>query len=194
MKKIITYIDGFNFYYRAIKNTKYKWIDFESLIRNFTEEEYEILKIRYFTAKVKTRAKRNRQDTYLKAIQTNPKIKIHEGFFVTREGKYTEKCSDVNLATYMIRDACKESYDCVLLISNDVDFKTPIKTVKNEFSKDVIVLNPDKGNAASEYRKLEKETKIKLRDIRVSTLEKSQLPDPIILPDGKIIKKPYTYN
>ena len=190
MKKLIAYIDGFNLYHRAVKGTPYKWLDFESLIRKLIPEEYKILKIRYFTAMVKDRKGRNKQHTYLRATQTNPKIEIHKGLFLLRNKSFTEKCSDVSLGTYMIRDACKEDYDCSLLVSNDLDFRDPLNLLKEEFNKDIIILNPDKGNAIAEYRNLAKINKIKLRDIRGATLKNSQLPDPVILSNGKEIRKP----
>ena len=44
MKKVIAYIDGFNLYYRALKDTKYKWLDPEALVKNLMPN-HEILKI-----------------------------------------------------------------------------------------------------------------------------------------------------
>ncbi|MGO9018936.1 MAG: hypothetical protein ACLQVJ_11355 [Syntrophobacteraceae bacterium] len=29
--KTLVYIDGFNFYYNAVKNTAYKWLDFKAI-------------------------------------------------------------------------------------------------------------------------------------------------------------------
>jgi hypothetical protein len=31
------YIDGFNFYYGQVKGTAYKWLNFESLVRNYLD-------------------------------------------------------------------------------------------------------------------------------------------------------------
>jgi hypothetical protein len=59
------YIDGFNFYYGAVKGTPWKWLDFEaicgSLVRGLSVDQ-----IHYFTARVKDRpddpAQSQRQD------------------------------------------------------------------------------------------------------------------------------------
>ena len=192
MKKLIAYIDGFNFYYRAVKDSPHKWLDFESLIKKLASKEYEILKIRYFTAMIKGDARGyNNQKFYLEALNANPKTVIHKGIFLRRNNSFKEKCSDVSLGTYMIRDACKEDYDCSLLVSNDLDFRDPLNLLKEEFNKDVIILNPDKGKAITEYRNLVKNGKVKLlRDIRGATLKTSQLPNPVVLPNGKKIRKP----
>ena len=195
MKKLIAYIDGFNFYYGACKKTKLKWVDFESLIKKITPQ-YKILKIRYFTALVQKPSNRIRQEFYLKAIATNDKTSIYKGFFQQDHTRHKpiEKCSDVTLPTYMIRDACKENYDCALLISNDSDFKEPVKLVKTEFNKEVIVLNPrSKGGINIELFKLKKEYNIKLRSLRGNTLKSSQLPNSVILSNGKEIKKSDTW-
>ncbi len=106
MKKIIAYIDGFNLYYRALKDTKCKWLDLEALVNNLMAN-HEILKIRYFTAIVKGNEKAyHRQDAYLKALKTNSKIEIHKGLFKfnKKRKKYIEKRSDVSLGAYMIYD------------------------------------------------------------------------------------------
>ena len=129
MKKVIAYIDGFNLYYRALKNTKYKWLDLEALVKKLMPN-HEILKIRYFTAIVKGNEQAyHRQDTYLKALNINPKIEIHQSLFKfdKQRKKYIEKRSDVSLGSYMVYDACKLNHDCALLISNDSDFYEPIK-------------------------------------------------------------------
>ena len=60
MKKVIAYIDGFNLYYRALRQTKWKWLDLEVLVKSLILN-HEILKIRYFTAIVKNMESELRQ-------------------------------------------------------------------------------------------------------------------------------------
>jgi hypothetical protein len=48
------YVDGFNLYYGAVKDTPYKWLN----VRRMCElllPEYSIEKIKYFTARVSAR-------------------------------------------------------------------------------------------------------------------------------------------
>ena len=91
----------------------------------------------------------------------------------------------------MMYDACKVNYDCALLLSNDLDFKEPIKVIKNKFNKEVIIVNPDREKSIvfGNDKELLKEG-YQLRKIREETLKKSQLPNPVILSDGKEIRKP----
>jgi hypothetical protein len=80
----IAYIDGFNFYYGAVKGTGYKWIDFRSLLRKTLPEECSVHAIKYFTAMVKPLEWNStapaRQKIYLKALRAFiPEIEIKLG-------------------------------------------------------------------------------------------------------------------
>jgi len=85
--RTIVYIDGFNFYYGAVKGTPHKWLDFEALCRRLLRRDH-IIKIRYFTARVAAQAddlqRPARQATYLRALATLSLVEIHFGHFVTR--------------------------------------------------------------------------------------------------------------
>ena len=62
------YVDGFNLYYRALKNTRFKWLNLERLVKDLLDPENEISCIRYFTAPVSGKldpAQPIRQQTYL---------------------------------------------------------------------------------------------------------------------------------
>ena len=67
------YVDGFNLYYRALKGTAFKWLDLAGLFRTVLQPHHQILKIKYFTARVSARrndpSQPQRQDVYLRAIQ-----------------------------------------------------------------------------------------------------------------------------
>ncbi|MCY4446577.1 MAG: NYN domain-containing protein [Rhodobacteraceae bacterium] len=69
------YVDGFNLYYGAVKGTQYKWLDLTSLFRSILNSNHQILKIKYFTARVDERPKDTkkpeRQNVYLRALQTH---------------------------------------------------------------------------------------------------------------------------
>ena len=116
----IVYVDGFNFYYGAVKRTPYKWLNLEAMCQRLLPRD-QIVKIRYFTARVNDRPDdpqlASRQDTYLRALATLPLVEIHYGHLLTRAARLPrvnhrpgqsrtvkvlrteEKGSDVNLAT-----------------------------------------------------------------------------------------------
>jgi hypothetical protein len=88
--KVNVYIDGFNLYYGALKNTPYKWLDISKLCSSLLHN-HDIQKIKYFTAPMKTRPgdkdpdKVVRQQIYLRALKTLPNVEIIEGFFLSHE-------------------------------------------------------------------------------------------------------------
>lgn len=160
------YVDGFNLYYRALKNTPYKWLDLLALSKQMVGPRNEITLIRYFTARVKPNASKPdqhvHQDAYLRAIQAHiPCLTIHEGQFyrstvrmplanwrpdaggprTVEVIKTEEKGSDVNLAVHLVNDACESVFDVALVISNDSDLAEAIRVVRSK-GLPVGVVNP----------------------------------------------------
>ena len=82
------YIDGFNFYYAAFRRggfVDYKWLDLVRFCeRTLPRNDIEL--VRFFTARLDpTRGRagqRSRQDAYLEALTTLPRLTIHFGEFV----------------------------------------------------------------------------------------------------------------
>lgn len=175
------YVDGFNLYYGAVKGTRYKWLDIVKLCRTIFPRN-NIQRVLYFTARTRPRVDdpdiRNRQDTYLRALSTCPELTIHYGSF--REDKRRmrlaepdangdwyatvikteEKGSDVNLASWLLRDCFRGEFETAIVVSNDTDLITPIKMVRDEFGCAVGLVNPHKkpakglADAATFYRSL----------------------------------------
>jgi len=201
----IVYIDGFNFYYGAVKDTQYKWIDFEALCQRLLPKD-QITKIRYFTARVSSRPddpqQANRQDTFLRALAVSPLVEIHEGHFVTRRTrmaladppergpqtvevwKTEEKGSDVNIATYLLLDAFRHSCDTAVVISNDSDLAEPIRIARFEAGIKVGVINPHLPQFRS--RRLQGTF---FKQLRHNVLAHVQLPPTIRTAQG-VIQKP----
>ena len=134
-------------------------------MESFNFEDCKISKIRYFTAKVipsdSNPGVRQRQDVYLRALQTIPEIEIHFGSFKRRtikgqllaEGnllhqqivkisKFEEKISDVNIATFMLIDCFQSECDVPILLSNDSDFTEPLKYIKTILKLPVGLITP----------------------------------------------------
>jgi uncharacterized LabA/DUF88 family protein len=85
------YVDGFNLYYRSLKNTPYKWLDLKKLFVYLLKPSHQIDKIKYFTTKVSGKLDSNkpiRQKTYIRAIEKYiPEIEIYYGHFLSNEIK-----------------------------------------------------------------------------------------------------------
>lgn len=90
MSKTFVYVDGFNLYHRALKKTRFKWLDLEALMRVLLPQQ-EVLKIKYYTARVtgfpwKPGSSQD-QFIYWKALDTLPKVERVLGQFRMRETK-----------------------------------------------------------------------------------------------------------
>jgi NYN domain len=205
--KTNVYVDGFNLYYGAVKDTPYKWLDLHKLCTLIFPKN-QIHRIRYFTALVKNTSadptKSQRQQTFIRALETLPGLTVHYGSFLASKvrmplvrplpGRRTahvvkmeEKGSDVNLASLLLADAFREDFEVAIVLSNDSDLYLPIKIVKTELGLPVGILNPHSRFAFE----LAKVATFKRR-IRTGVLAASQLPDT--LKDAKgTITKPATW-
>jgi hypothetical protein len=76
MRLANVYIDGFNFYYRAVKNTPWKWLDFSKLCNYYLPKGCQLQEIKYFTANVSALphdpGAPTRQQIFLRALRTIP--------------------------------------------------------------------------------------------------------------------------
>ena len=170
-KRSVIYIDGFNFYYGVLKNSPYKWLNLQTYFERLIQDDY-VQKIWYFTARV-SGASASRQNSYLDALLTLPKIEIKYGLFKDKtqkcrvigcslpasQKKYKvpeEKGTDVNIALQMIDDAYQGLCDRIILVSGDSDLVPAIKLVKKRHPRiQVSVYIPStnqKRGAACELR------------------------------------------
>ena len=199
------YVDGFNFYYGALKNTPCKWLDLLAFFANTLQPHHEILKVKYFTARVSDTPNNpfnsQRQDAYLRALQKHrTEIEVHLGHFISqiknvklvepianqriaRAYRTEEKGSDVNLAVHLLNDCWRNEYECAVVVSNDSDLTEALKIVKHQCGKMIGLVTPGKGRTS---KQLKEHTDFALHT-KLSVLKRSQLPDPI---PGTNINKP----
>ncbi|MFA5891855.1 MAG: NYN domain-containing protein [Actinomycetota bacterium] len=164
------YIDGFNLYYGSLRGSKYKWLDIDAVARRLFPKE-EVHRIRYFTARVIPSAadpqQNARQETYLRALRTLPKVSIHFGFFQRNNVwmtltnppqtgpssvqvvKTEEKGSDVNIASYLLMDAWQKDMEAGAIITNDSDLLTPVRIAEHVLNCPVTIVNPHPASRKS---------------------------------------------
>jgi hypothetical protein len=86
--RTIVYVDGFNLYYRLLKaRPHYKWVNVFELVKAALNPANQIIKVRYFTARVSGRLDPDaphRQQVYLDALSSIPQIAIHFGSFLEK--------------------------------------------------------------------------------------------------------------
>jgi len=194
------YVDGFNLYYGAVKDTPFKWLNLRRMCELLLPE-YSIGKVKYFTARVSARAddpnKPTRQQIYLRALRTLPDLEIVYGTFLSHEVslplamavpggpkfarviRTEEKGSDVNIAAHLINDGYKRAYDVAVLVTNDSDLLEPIRMMRTELHLPVGILNPHEHTPS---RVLLKHASF-IRQIRKGVLAASQFPS--VLSDAK---------
>ena len=200
------YIDGFNLYYGSLKHRwpQYKWLDLQSFCESLPPG-LQVKRVRYFTARVQNSPRdphvADRQQAYLRALATLPKVTIHEGLFTVRNVylplsnnpssivqviKTEEKRTDVNLATALLLDCCYNDCDEVVVISNDSDLVTPLQAVRQEFGKQVGIISPQPPKQRS--RALAQAASWSYRTINRSHFANNQLPAQLTDANGTFTK------
>lgn len=213
--KTYAYIDGFNLYFRALEAApSLKWLDVRKMLEIEFKDDAPIDFIWYFTAPIGGRKwqdpdKPLRQKAYFKALRTIDRLDMQFGKYQTYEEwmdlvappatgpsrvqvwNTTEKGSDVNLATQLLLDAADGLFEKAIIVSDDSDLLTPIRTVIKRFGKPVDVLTPDRTKPNLELKGVASTFK----EIRPTVLALSQFPDEINDTNGRlIIRRPAAWS
>jgi uncharacterized LabA/DUF88 family protein len=203
MNKVIVYIDGSNLYYGLVDRgwRRYLWLDVQKMAESLMDYDKILKCTKYFTARiiVGDQAKKQRQATYIDALNTLQGLEVIEGKYHDEPYKCydcgfmhhipSEKMTDVNIAIEMITDAFKDNFDTALLISADADLVPAIKTIRKEFAlKRIIAALPPKR-----YSKDLVDSVNSSFGIGRSHFKQNQLPEQVIRTDGFILERPRTW-
>ena len=206
--KTNVYVDGFNLYYRALRDTPFRWLDLRKLAEVLFPQD-TINQVCYFTALLSARpndpGQPRRQLVYLRALATLPNLEVYYGTFrsrtklrplanpvagmpgVVQVRDSEEKGSDVNLVTRLLVDGFNGRYEQAVVVSNDSDFASALHYVRESLQLRVTVVNPDRNNkthkdlrAAATY----------VKRLWKSHLRQSQFPHELADAHGRIRKPP----
>ncbi len=198
------YIDGFNLYYGAVKDTRFKWLNLQKYFEMVRSDD-DIQIIHYFTALIDGPHLAN-QEAFLAALATSSKINIVLGRYMRKpmkcrvsacshSGSRTfarpeEKQTDVNIGLQMLDDAYQGVAERFVLVSGDSDLVPAINIVKTRFPQIEIVVyvpnnNPDRG-AAVELRAAAD----KHRNLPLQPLARAQFPEEVRGVGTTVIRKP----
>ena len=202
------YVDGFNLYHRALRGTSFKWLDLSRLAANLLPDD-EISTVRFFTARINARpddpGQPQRQQAYLRALETLPNVTIHLGKYKERVirrplaepirglPRYVrvlnseEKGTDVNLATSLLVEGFQGSFQKAAVVTNDSDFVDPISFVREGLGLDVTLINPATDKKSHLTREL-KNAATRVMWLRRSHLRRSQFPATLTDQYGTITK------
>jgi uncharacterized LabA/DUF88 family protein len=199
------YIDGFNFYYGAIRGSPHKWLNLQRYFELLRPDD-DLQLVKYFTALTSGRSKA-RQEAYLRALGTLPKLEAIFGKFKVKQiqcrhltcahpgdrifASQEEKRTDVNIAIHLVNDAYKNVCDTFVIVSGDSDLVPAINMLKTLFpAKKVVVYVPARNatrGAAVELRSAADTDRL----LPLNILPLAQFPATI--PDGAggtIVKPP----
>jgi uncharacterized LabA/DUF88 family protein len=158
MKKVIAYIDWFNFYHGIHRKLPdyYKWIDYRKIVQQYLAPDEVLLKICFFTATPRyDERKIKRHNNYIDVLKKHLNIDIIEGNFTsTRKtfhlsnhpiiwpenavisptdfcyATFEEKQTDVNMALEILEWWFCDKYDKAIIFSWDSDIAPAIVKVK----------------------------------------------------------------
>lgn len=211
--KTFLYVDGFNLYYSAVRDTPLRWLNPVALASAAFPRNH-IITTKFFTAKVTPLPhaphQPDRQNAYWRALRTLPSLEIIEGDFRTRKVrakvvhpppntievyKTEEKGSDVNLGAHLLMDGFLNHYDVAIVITGDSDLVTPIWMVCRELRKPVGVLNPQRlsGPGCRPERKsagLQKVAAFYKNGVTWNQLVKAQFHNQLADANGRFTKPP----
>lgn len=209
--RTFVYIDGHNLYngirrmYQS-EDTSYDperwrevlWLDILKLAESFLNPTQELIKVKYFTARVKRpKSKVKRQSNYLDVLYSLPKTQIIEGKFHDNNPVTCQHCgevfyvskekqTDVNLTTELLVDAIEDNFDTAYLVTADSDYRAPLEYIKRKFPGKRICIEFVETNFSGTLKNLTYRTFIITR----RRLLDCQLPDSITLPSGYVVHRP----
>lgn len=200
MKRVRAYIDGFNLYHGIKEHTKaraFRWVDLRALAEHFLAAGETLDEVLYYTTIPPWHpGKARRHQLYLDALGVHgvsvrlgrfqPELKTCYGTCGEIFTAYTEKLTDVNLATELLADAFLDKFDVAILVSGDADQVPTLETVRRVAPRKQIrvVFPPRRGRAD-----LQRVAHDCPGEIGYRTLKANQLPDRIELP-GRTIDRP----
>lgn len=213
--RVNVHIDGFNFYYAAFVGTQgkpgryseFKWLDLRSYVKAVLGSTFDVGEIRYFSTRVKPSTgdpeKHLRQDAYFRALGAHAGVDIHaDGQFRKRHKRgrliepgsppsivqvevLEEKGADVNLASWLVYEACQDAFDAAVVVSDDSDLIGPVRMVQDRLHKDVFVIHLRNRRSSFAHA-----AKYVYRGDKSHFFVKNQLPDVIDLPNGQMVRRP----
>jgi hypothetical protein len=217
--RTIVFVYGYNLYYGLLRKSPYKWLDLFSLFKNHVlDHTADVIEVRYYTAPVKEQMSDDpnspqRQRIYFQALRKMPpcKVTIIEGRMEASKPyrrlvnpipgvpdkvqiwNFTEKKTDVNLATDMLSAAWSGSCEQVVLCSNDTDLEGALASIRTYLPqiKIGLVAPIPKGDHRKISNDLEQYAHWSKRLSEVH-LQNAQLPFQIPV-HSKPIKKPESW-
>ena len=171
------YIDGLSLYYGSVRGTPFLWLDLEMFAQAFGIDP-AIMRIHYFATPDPDPTRRERQQEYLRAVRTLPRVKVHEV-----QGTHAV----AEMSQRILEDDRAGKYSLLVVLANDGRFAQCIDALQTRCC--VLLANKRKLTDPAlphlgTFRKR----------ISRSSLETSLFPDTLVDADGNEIRKPTNWH
>jgi uncharacterized LabA/DUF88 family protein len=197
--RVTYYVDGFNLYHGLKEHSKaraYRWLNLWSFAESQLLPGHVLQRVIYFTSVPPwNHNKAARHERYITALES-VKVQVVRGHFQRDEMlcrgacgqlfyRYTEKLTDVNIATAMLRDGVTSQFDWAYLVSGDADQAPTIRTLQTLVpAAKVYVLFPPRRHSTELTQVATQFTPLGSR-----AFKPHQFPDKLVVGD-RIIEKP----
>ena len=201
MNRVISYIDGFNFYFglRAKGWRQYYWLDLAAMTRSFLKPGQQFVHCHYFTAWIRQQPNgqsARRQSLWLDALAIRGEITCHFGHYLPKDQQcrscgatwtsHEEKMTDVNIATQLLVDTYDDRYDTAIIVSGDSDLTMPVRQIRNRFPNKRLIIAFPPTRRSAELKKAAHGHFV----IGADKLRQNLLPNEITTPSGYVLKRP----
>lgn len=199
MRRVITYIDGFNLYHAVndLKDQRLKWLDLWALSASLLRSDETLKAVNYFSAYATwLHEPYSRHRAYVAALQARGVTAIM-GKFKQKPRScracgamwmgHEEKETDVHIAVRLVADALLDEFERAIVISADSDLAPALRAVRHHRpEKRLLVAAPPGrfGNARDLGPKLE---------LTKGRIRKCLLPAELEDAAGNVIKRPSAY-
>lgn len=221
-KDTAVFIDGFNVYHFIKKNDRsLLWLDYMRLSQLLAPVD-NIVSVDYFSAFAFWNSNKVLRHTdYVRALEASG-VNVNMGTFAdkekiglirdprgtrsvtffnrtfqaTRQRFYTheEKQTDVAIGVKMYKAACLVGIKKIILISNDTDFVPVLKEISEDFPKIRLKVYAPVNASYTLPSNVRSIVSLKHhKHLSLDQISLSQLPDPVVLPDGTTVSKPSTW-
>jgi len=199
VQRVSYYVDGFNLYHglkEHSKARKFRWLNLRSFAEGQLQPNHVLERVIYFTSIPPwSSSKAERHERYIAALESVD-VEVVRGRFQRDEAiclgackqlfyRYTEKLTDVHIATTILRDGVAGKFDWAYLVSGDADQAPTIRTLKVMApSTNVRVLFPPRRNSTELSQVATEFTPLGYR-----AFKPHQFPSKMTV-NGRIIEKP----
>ena len=134
-------------------------LDYRAVFERLLRPGQELVQVNYFTALSNRDGSRQRQQTYLNALDIQGGLEIHSGRIESRpirckkcgkksHNRQQENETDVSMAVHMLTDSFEDRCDSIWLMTNDSDLVPAVEALVARNTK-VVIVRPPTGTGVS---------------------------------------------